>query len=690
MHDMQTTFRAGHLIRWQYRVINLLGQEASNAVYLVADEHTTHQKQFALKEVVHAVGEGQRDFPFDVAALKQLDHPALPRVYRVFHDDNHDRFSILMDYIEGNNLEAMRQLMPGKRFSLHTAMTLMSPIMDAVSYLHRQHPPLIHGDIKPSNIILPGAALASPSQLVDFGGGKNVYAEATARQHTFNFRAPEQYGRKTSRRTDVYALGAIFYTLLTGAVPAAASERLARGGAGEPDPLLPVDQFTPTDQIVASAICRALSISRLDRFDSVEQFREALWQVVHAAPIVTQKLELEVVVPAREHSEMDAEPDDPMPEVETPASLANATIREEVTSTDALSGPLLSPAIAGEGKPPVKIAWQEGSSVLYRKKLLLPSSVETHGKYKRRKRKARKFFPAGLVFLLVCVIGSGLAIGGYQTYDARYQKEVALAQVGIKHLQTALSLMQAWSQKPFDAPSVTPARQEFMTASAAFAQLDTDLQSFSGAGTSIPGNGTRLSAALHVVPVAMKVSQAGVSGCDALNLILSRFHEPFNTSTGLTSADLTVISKNLHQVEADINQAAVQVNALQPGDLQFDSRIGKAVAAFHQYLPSLQTLLHETDQLLPVLPSLLGISTPAYYLIEILDSTQLRPGGGFIEDYGFATLIGGRLSAAHITDANLLDATFTQSGQTLSLPPGYRWFNQVTNSWSLHDSNLDA
>ena len=170
MRDIQSSLRAGQLLREQYRVVKLLGQGASGAVYLVVDEQQ-RQKLYALKEVVHAVREGQRDFPFDVAALKQLDHPALPRVYRVFHDDNHDRFSILMDYVEGNSLEAMRQLMPGKRFSLHTAMTLMSPIMDAVSYLHRQHPPLIHGDIKPSNIILPGAAMASPSQLVDFGGG---------------------------------------------------------------------------------------------------------------------------------------------------------------------------------------------------------------------------------------------------------------------------------------------------------------------------------------------------------------------------------------------------------------------------------------------------------------------------------------------------------------------------------------
>src|SRR2546421_7040890 len=266
MRDIQSSLRAGQLLREQYRVVKLLGQGTSGAVYLVVDEQQ-RQKLYALKEVVHAVREGQRDFPFDVAALKQLDHPALPRVYRVFHDDNHNRFSLLMDYVEGNSLEVMRQLMPGKRISLHAAMTLLSPIMDAVSYLHRQHPPLIHGDIKPSNIIAPKANTLTPSRLVDFGGVKNVYADAAAQQSMLNFRAPEQYGKKTSRRTDIYGLGATFYTLLTGTVPAAASDRLASIGEEEPDPLLPMHQIMPFIHTeVANAVHCALSLSRNDRF----------------------------------------------------------------------------------------------------------------------------------------------------------------------------------------------------------------------------------------------------------------------------------------------------------------------------------------------------------------------------------------------------------------------------------------
>src|SRR5260221_1866444 len=114
-----------------------------------------------------------------------------------------------------------------------------------------------------------------------------------------NFRAPEQYDGRTSRRTDVYALGAIFYTLLTGAIPSAASDRLARIGAGEPDPLLPMNQFMPSVEIVARAIYCPLSINRHDRLATVEQFRDALWHAIHTHQMATQTPELTLVVPAQ-------------------------------------------------------------------------------------------------------------------------------------------------------------------------------------------------------------------------------------------------------------------------------------------------------------------------------------------------------------------------------------------------------
>jgi serine/threonine protein kinase len=690
MHDIESTLQVGHLLQGQYRVIDVLGLGALGGVYLAKDERNS-QKRFVLKEVRHAHHEERSVFSFDAAALKRLFHPALPDIYKVFSDNKIDGFYILMDYVEGSNLEEVRQLMPGKRFSLNTTLTLLSPIIDAISYLHRQNPHLVHGDIKPSNIIASLAGTATPTKLVDFGGVDKSFTGTSALQGMFNYRAPEQFGRKVSRRTDVYGLGATFYTLLTGMVPVAATDRLARIDKGEPDPLLPVNKINPLmHTVVAEAITCAMSLSRHDRYASVEQFHEALWQVMHANEMGSQTPDFSFVVPVEEHTRPDKGPDSSMLESDSPALIAYALMQEEVTFAGVSSGPLLSSAIAEQENLRVMVSSQERSGVVRRKKRRMPASGGTHGKYRRRKRTSKAFSLVSLVLLLLCVCGSGVAIAGNQIYNAKYQDKVAMAQLGTKHLQTALSLLQALSKNPLDAPSVTHAQHEFAAASAVFTQLGTDLHSYAGVGTWIPGYSTRLKAALDVIPIALEISQAGVAGCGALNVIISRMSEPFGTGNGITLADLRQVGKYFHQVEANIKQAIAQVSALNQGDVQFDSRIGKAVALFHQYLPTVQAFLSEADQLLPVLPVLLGIITPAYYLVEILDSTQLRPGGGYIKDYGFATFIGGRLSKAHISDTTLLDNHFSETGQTIPYPPLYRWFNLVSNSWNLRDSNLDA
>jgi hypothetical protein len=307
-----------------------------------------------------------------------------------------------------------------------------------------------------------------------------------------------------------------------------------------------------------------------------------------------------------------------------------------------------------------------------------------------QKRKAKKFYVFTLLFLLLFVLGSVCSVVGYQRYNVQYHSALSLAQVGIKHLQTAAALLQALPKNPLDARTVSQAQREFSAASTNFVQLNNELQSLPGLSTLIPVYGSRLSAALRLVPLAIEVSQAGLAGCDALSLIITRFHDPLTSGHGLTMADLAVVAKDLHQIKGILNQAVGRVNALQPADLQLDPRLSKLVAAFHQNLPNLQMGIDEAEQLLTVAPTLLGIGTPTNYLIELLDSSELRPAGGFIGNYGTATFSGGRLAAAHITDVYLLDNAFTAAGHSIPYPSVYRWFDVAQGSWSLRDSNLDA
>lgn len=282
MQFVQTTLSNGSIIQGRYVVEELLGKGGFGAVYLVQDQRVRGNK-FALKEVIDPSKKERVHFTFEGEVLKRLDHYALPRVYRTFDDDKNYRAYILMDYIEGPNLETLRQMQPEKRFTVAQVMHFMEPIVGALGYLHRQRPPIVHRDIKPANIIIPPSDAGAV--LVDFGIAKEFDEEGTTtavRRCSPGYGAPEQYDRGTSLRTDIYGLGATLYALLTGAIPTDALYRLTQLGSKHPDPLEPVSKLAPNvPQHVSDAIIRAMSISSSERFESVEAF----WQALQAQPV---------------------------------------------------------------------------------------------------------------------------------------------------------------------------------------------------------------------------------------------------------------------------------------------------------------------------------------------------------------------------------------------------------------------
>jgi eukaryotic-like serine/threonine-protein kinase len=279
VQEVYVTLPRGSVVRNRYVIVDLLGQGGSGAVYLVRDQRVKGNL-FALKEIINPNKKDRSRFLFEAEVLKRLEHTALPRVYTVFDDDAHQRAYMLMDYIEGPNLERLRQQQPHRQFSLAQVLSIMAPIIGVIGYLHRQQPPILHRDVKPGNIIVPLSG--EGAVLVDFGIAKEYEEDSTTtafRCGSPGYSAPEQYSRGTNTRTDIYSLGATCYALLTGVVPPDALSRMTQLGNEEDDPLLPLQQLAPDVPVhVATAIHRALSIKSSDRFVSVEQF----WQVVNA------------------------------------------------------------------------------------------------------------------------------------------------------------------------------------------------------------------------------------------------------------------------------------------------------------------------------------------------------------------------------------------------------------------------
>jgi hypothetical protein len=333
---------------------------------------------------------------------------------------------------------------------------------------------------------------------------------------------------------------------------------------------------------------------------------------------------------------------------------------------------------------------------------------------RRRKPRSKKRYVLTGMLLFLFLAGSVSSVVGYLMYNmymARYHTDLSLAQTGMQHLQKAGTLLTTWSQKPLDVQLTGQAKPEFASALKTFSLLNDDLKALPAYATQVPVYGARLSAALHVVPLAIALSQAGVAGSDILNTLITGLHDPLTPPStsdkqgvagtsrsgfqvprghGITLSDLATVTQDVKQLRSAFVLASQEVNQLQPGDVQFDPRVSKLVDTLHKNVPVIQGWLDAIEQFLPVAPTLLGVGTPAKYLIEVLDSTELRPAGGFIGNYGIATFSGGELASARITDVDLLDGPFEAAGHVIPYPAAYSWFDLAPRSWSFRDSNLDA
>jgi serine/threonine protein kinase len=262
----------------RYVVKEIVGKGGFSAVYLVQDGQSK-QRVFALKEIINPTSHERSQVTFEADLLKRLKHPSLPHVYHVFENSKHNRIYMLMDYIAGKNLETLRKEQPEQRFSLALTLTLLAPIVDAVSYLHKQEIPIVHRDIKPSNIIIPLGR--GDAVLVDFGLAKEYLQEKTTnafRYGTPGYAALEQYGQGTNLRTDIYALGATFYTLLTGTIPVNALTRTVDEHVGDPLPM--AHELNPNiPPRIGYVLAKAMSLRGENRYGSVEHF----WQTLSIA-----------------------------------------------------------------------------------------------------------------------------------------------------------------------------------------------------------------------------------------------------------------------------------------------------------------------------------------------------------------------------------------------------------------------
>jgi serine/threonine protein kinase len=264
------TLETGSVLNNRYRMVKQLGKGGFGAVYRAWD--TSLEKPCAIKENLGTTDEAQRQFRREATILANVVHPNLPRVTDHFIIPGQGQY-LVMDYVEGEDLQSMLEHTGGP-LPTQQVLSWLGQVCDALSYLHSQNPPIIHRDVKPANIrITPGGQ----AMLVDFGIAKifdpHMKTTTGARAVTPGFSPPEQYGQGTTdARSDIYALGATIYALLTNQIPPD-SVNLISGGAA-PRPTQELNRQVPA--YVSNAITRAMQVNRTARFDNAREFKAAL------------------------------------------------------------------------------------------------------------------------------------------------------------------------------------------------------------------------------------------------------------------------------------------------------------------------------------------------------------------------------------------------------------------------------
>ncbi|MCD8291360.1 MAG: protein kinase [Prevotella sp.] len=270
-----------------YRIIRFINSGGFGCTYEA--EHVMLQKRVAIKEffvkdfcnrdettshvTVGTVSKKglveklRKKFLDEARAICKLNHPGIVKVSDVFEDNGTAYF--VMDYIDGQSLSDM--LKRSGRMSEHQAVEYILQVADALKYVHSHN--RLHLDVKPGNVMVDKQGKAI---LIDFGASKqydevNGENTSTLAGKTPGFAPPEQMGNdvvKFTPATDIYALGATLYKLLTGITPPSATLRIS----GEE--LDPLPEGISRD--VVNAVNAALKMNKKERPQNIDEFLELL------------------------------------------------------------------------------------------------------------------------------------------------------------------------------------------------------------------------------------------------------------------------------------------------------------------------------------------------------------------------------------------------------------------------------
>ncbi len=204
-----------------YEVVERIGVGGMGDVLLAKQQTAEFSRSVAIKIVKRGMDTEQvlRRFALERQILATLQHPNIAQLFDAGATED-GRPYFVMEYVDGERID---DWIENKKLSTTDRLKLFHAVCQAVQYAHQNL--VLHRDIKPGNVLLSKEGVP---KLVDFGIGKLLSdddsdGKITRTRHavmTPDYAAPEQLcGEAVTTATDIYALGALLYEILTGERP---------------------------------------------------------------------------------------------------------------------------------------------------------------------------------------------------------------------------------------------------------------------------------------------------------------------------------------------------------------------------------------------------------------------------------------------------------------------------------------
>lgn len=261
-----------------YALMDFLGRGGMGSVFLA--KHRTMKRRVALKVVSKQVGKDPASldrFLAEARAIASLDHPNIVRAYDV--DKESDRFYIVMEYVEGQDLESI--VREHGLFGYEEVADCIRQAADGLAHAHGRN--MIHCDIKPSNLLLSDQGVI---KILDMGMARLIGDEEdSSEQHrhkilgTVDYMSPEQAmeGPDFDHRADIYSLGCTLYFLLTGRPPfnqGSLTERIVKHQTQQPPDIMRLHPDAPRELV---DICnKMMAKNPADRYQTAEEISRLL------------------------------------------------------------------------------------------------------------------------------------------------------------------------------------------------------------------------------------------------------------------------------------------------------------------------------------------------------------------------------------------------------------------------------